>query len=222
MFRDAWLVAAKDLRLELRSRVALNQVVPFAVLVLVLFAFALDPDRVFLAKVTPGLYWIAVLFSALLAVQRAFAIETADGIRDGLRLSGLAPAGIFLGKVIAISIQLVVLEVLLALGVVVLYGAGFGGPLLLVPTALAATLCLASAGSIYGLLSAGLRVKETILPLLLLPILAPVLIAATQAFTAGMGGYSGEGWRWLGLLVLFAAAYLGLGLGVYGVLLEEG
>lgn len=221
MLRDAALIAGKDLRLELRSRVGVNQVAPFALLVLVLFAFALDPDRVLLERVTPGLYWVAVLFSSLLAIQRAFAIEHADGVRDALRLSGLDPAGIFLGKVAAIGVQLLALEVLLGVGVVVLYGADLRGFALLVPTCLAATLGLAAAGSLYGLLSAGLRVKETILPLLLLPILAPVLVAATQAFDAGITGSPGEGWRWLGLLVIFAAAYTGLGLGVYGLLLEE-
>jgi heme exporter protein B len=221
MFRDAALIAGKDLRLEARARVALNQVAPFALLVLVLFAFALDPDRGVLDRATPGLFWIAVLLSTLLAVQRAFSVEAADGVRDGLRLSGLEPAGIFLGKVGAIGVQLLVLEALLLVGVVVLYDADPGGIALLVPTCLAATVGLAAAGSLYGVLSAGLRVKETILPLLLLPVLAPVLIAATQAFEAGFDDRMGEGWRWLGLLVVFAAAYVGLGLLVFDILLEE-
>ena len=69
---------------------------------LVLFAFALDPDRGLLETATPGLYWVAVLFSGLLALQRSFAVEAADGNRDALRLSGLDPAGIFLGKVLAV------------------------------------------------------------------------------------------------------------------------
>lgn len=221
MFRDAALIAGKDLRLEARARVALNQVAPFALLVLVLFAFALDPDRGVLDRATPGLYWTAVLLSALLAVQRAFSVEAADGVRDGLRLSGLDPAGIFLGKVLAIGVQLLVLEALLLVGVVVLYDADPGGLALVLPTCLAATVGLAAAGSLYGVLSAGLRVKETILPLLLLPVVAPVLIAATQAFEAGFDGRMGEGWRWLGLLVVFAAAYVGLGLLVFDTLLEE-
>ena len=101
MFRDAALIAAKDLRLEWRSRVATNQVAPFALLVLVIFAFALDADRPTLARVTPGLFWVAVLFSGLLAIQRSFAVENADGVRDALRLSGLEPASIFLGKALA-------------------------------------------------------------------------------------------------------------------------
>jgi len=94
VWRDAAVMAGKDLRIEVRSRVATNQVAPFALLVLVLFAFALDPDRGVLARAAAGLFWVAVLFCALLAIQRAFAVEAADGARDNLRLSGLDPAAI--------------------------------------------------------------------------------------------------------------------------------
>jgi heme exporter protein B len=113
VLRDAVLVAGKDLRIELRSRIALQQVGPFGVLVLVLFAFALDPDRGVLTRAAPGLFWVAVLFSALLAVQRSLAVESAEGVRDAVRLSGLDPAGIFLGKAAAVAVQLLVLEVVL-------------------------------------------------------------------------------------------------------------
>ena len=176
MFRDALLIAGKDLRIEARSRVGLNQIAPFALLVLVLFAFAIDPDTGVLDRATPGLYWIAVLFCALLAIQRAFAVEASDGNRDALRLSGLDPAGIYLGKVAAVAAQLAVLEVLLGIGVVVLYGSHTGNWPLLIMTCLAATAGIAAAGTLYGVLAAGLRVRETLLPLLLLPVLAPVLI----------------------------------------------
>ena len=70
MLADAWLVAGKDLRVELRSRVTTNQVAPFAVLVLLLFGFALDADQSTLDRATPGLFWLAVLFSSLLATQQ--------------------------------------------------------------------------------------------------------------------------------------------------------
>nr|MBO2502698.1 cytochrome C biogenesis protein [Thermoanaerobacterales bacterium] len=82
MWRDATLVAGRDLRVELRSRVTTNQVAPFALLVLVLFAFALDPDGPVLQRATPGLYWITVLFAAVLAIARSAAIDEADGVRD--------------------------------------------------------------------------------------------------------------------------------------------
>lgn len=221
MLRDAVLVAGKDLRIEMRSRVGLNQVLPFAVLVLVLFAFALDPDRGVLVRASAGLFWLAVVFSALLAVQRSFAVEAADGGADGLRLSGLDPAGIFLGKAGAIALQLVLLEAVLALGVVVLYGAELDGPLVLLAAAVAATIGLASAGTLYGVLASGLRVRETLLPLLLVPVVAPVVIAATRAWESGLDGVSGEAAPWLRLLAAFAAIYVAFGIAAFGPLLEE-
>jgi heme exporter protein B len=221
VLRDAALVAGKDLRIEARSRVATQQIAPFALLVLVLFAFALDPDRGVLEQATAGLYWVAVLLAALLAVQRTFAVEAADDNRTGLRLSSLDPAGIFLGKTASVAVQLLGLEAVLALGVVIMYGTDLRGPLVLVVTALVATLGLAAAGSLYGVLAAGLRVRDTLLPLLLLPVVAPVLIGATRAFESALEGAPADAWPWVGLLSVFAAVYIAFGVLAFGSLLEE-
>ena len=221
MWRDAALVAGKDLRIEARSRVTANQVAPYAVLVLILFAFALDPDRGVLARASAGLFWLAVLFSALLATQRAFAIEAHDDARDGLRLSGLDPGRIFLGKVGAIAAQLLALEVLLAVGVVVLYDVSLQGAAMLVTTCLVATLGLAAAGTVYGVIAAGLRVRETLLPLLLLPVVAPVLLGATRASEAALDLGTDGGWGWVQLLGTFALVYVVFGVLAFGPLLEE-
>ena len=223
MFRDALLVAGKDLRVERRSRVTTNQVLPFAVLILVLFAFALDPDRGVLTRAAAGLFWIAVLLSALLAVQRSAGVESADGTRDALRLSGLDPAGIFLGKAVAVAAQLLLLELVLGAGVVVLYDVDLNGAGLLAATCLAATAGLAAAGTLYGVLAAGLKVRDTLLPLLLLPVVAPVLIAATRASEQALSGVALDvaPADWLRLLGVFAAVYVAFGVVAYGPLLEE-
>lgn len=217
MLRDAWVMASKDTRVELRSRVTTNHVLPFALLVAVLFAFALGPAR--LAAVAAGLFWLAVLFSAVLAVQRSFSIETSESAADGLRLYGMDPAGIFLGKAAAVAVQLLVLEVVLGAVTVVLYGVHLGGILVILGSSVAATVGLAAAGTVYGALSAGTRVRETLLPLLFLPIVAPVLIAATKAWQAGLGNASSE--PWLRLLAVFAVVYLAIGAVLFGPLLEE-
>ncbi|MCU1376442.1 MAG: ABC-type transport system involved in cytochrome c biosis, permease component [Actinomycetia bacterium] len=223
MWRDALLVAGKDLRIERRSRVALNQVAPFAVLILVLFAFALDPDRGVLVRASAGLFWIAVLLSSLLAVQRSSALEAADGVADAQRLSGLDPAGIFLGKAAAVAVQLAALEVILGVGVVLLYDVHLTGIGTLVATAVVATIGLAAAGTLYGVLAAGLRVRETLLPLLLLPVVAPVLIAATRASESALTGLASEvaPADWLRLLTVFAVVYVAFGVAAYGSLMEE-
>lgn len=221
MWRDAALVGRKDLRIELRSRVTTMHVAPYAVLVLLLFGFAFDQNHGLLDEAAPGLFWLAVLLCTLLAVQRSFAIEAADGARDGLRLSGLDPAGVFLGKAGAVAAQLVALEVLLGAGVVAIFGTELRDPGMLVASAAAATLGLAAAGTLYGMVAAGSRLRETLLPLLALPVLAPVLLGATQAWMAALGQGTTNGWRWVVLLGCFAAIYLTVGVLSFPTLLEE-
>jgi len=220
MWRDALLVAGKDLRIEARSRVALWQVLPFSLLVLVLFAFALGPGPSALKSAAPGLFWLAVLFSTVLATQRSFAIESGEGTRDGLRLSGIDPAGIFLGKAAAVAVQLALLQLVLWAGVTVLFGVRVQVIWLALVASLLATIGLASAGVIYGALSAGLRVRETLLPLLVLPILAPVLLAGSKAWSAAITGSVSAGASWLRILGPFAAVYLVVGVVLYGPLQE--
>jgi len=221
MWRDAALVAGKDLRIEARSRVALTQVAPFGVVALALFAFALGPDRTTMAKGAPGLFWVAVLFCTVLAVQRSVSVESADGARDGLRLTGIDPAGLFLGKAAAVGAQLIALEAVLTLGVVLLYGARIQVPWMIVVSCVLGTLGLAVTGTLYGALSAGLRVRETLLPLLLLPIVAPVLLAGTRIWQAAKtGGTPSDGTQWLRLLVLFDAVYLAVGVDLFGPIQE--
>jgi len=222
MWRDSLLVAGKDLRIEVRSRVGLSQVVPFGMVALVLFAFALGPDRALMAKGAPGLFWVAVLFCTVLAVQRSVSVESPDGVRDGLRLSGLDPAGLFLGKSAAVAAQLVVLEVVLGAGVVLLYGARIEVPWLIAASCLLGTIGLAATGTLYGALSAGLRVRETLLPFLFLPIAAPVLLAGTRMWQAALaGGTASFGNPWLRLMVVFDAVYVALGIVVFGPILES-
>lgn len=225
MWREVFLVAGKDLRVEWRSRVVLNQIVPFVAAVLLLFAFALEPDQGFLRRATPGLYWIAVLLSALVVLQRTFTLEANDGGRDGLRSAGLDPAAIFLGKGAAVCVVLLLLEVLLLGAVSLLYGASLRGWPLLGVTALLATVGVVAPGMIFGVLASGQRVRETLLPLLFLPVVAPVMIGATNSFQAALRPAAqqatAEGWRWCGLLALFALIYTLLGLLVFEPLLED-
>lgn len=222
MWHDAALVLGKDLRIEMRSRVGLNQIVPFAGAVVLLFGLALGPDRRVLAPASAGLFWVAVLLSTVLATQRSFSVESTDGARDGLRLSGLDPAGIFLGKAAAVVIELLVLEVALTFGITVLYGARLTGGLLLAAVCLGATVGLAAIGVLYGAVASGLRVRETLLPLLFLPVAAPVLLCATKAWQEALRGTPSRGLGWLSVLVVFAVLYVAIGTVAFGPLLEDG
>lgn len=224
-WRIARLVAMKDLRIEWRSRVVINQVLPFAALVMVMFAFALDSDNV-LTRVAPGLVWLATVFSLLVIVQRSFAVETADGALDALQVAGVRPGGIFLGKAMALAAQLALLEIVLLAAAVGLYKTELrsSGVVLLVTTFLAATTGLAFVGTLYGGLAAGAKGRETLLPLLMLPVVAPVLIGATRATEAALGtekATPSDGWPWIGLLTLFAVVFGAGGTLAFGSLIDE-
>jgi heme exporter protein B len=221
VMQEMWLVAAKDLRIEARSRVTLQQIVPFGLIVLLLFAFALDPDRGILKRVAPGLFWVTVLLAALLAVSRSFGIESDNGARDGLRLSGLDGAAVFLGKAHALGLQLLLLEAVLTACVIVLYGIELNTLVPLVLATVTATIGVAATGTLYGVLAAGLRVRETLVPLLLLPVVAPVLLGATRAWEAAIDGIPSDAWPWVALLGVFAVLFTTIGMLAFGPLLEE-
>ena len=223
VIRDAWLVLVKDLRLERRSKVGIAQVLPFALLVLMLFAFALDPDRGVLERATPGLFWVAVLFSAVLTLQRSFGVEADDGVLDALRLSGLEPAGDLprqgrcARRCSCWCSRWCWRSAWRSFYGTVFHGVGAAGR----PSRCSRPLGIAASGSLYGVLAAGLRSRDTLLPLLLLPVLAPVLISATRAFETGLERQAAGGWSWAALLGVFALAYLSLGAFLFRPLLED-
>ncbi len=229
MWHDAWLITAKDLRIEARSRVLTTQLVPFGLIVLVLFGFGVSPDlavvgtseRSVLTQVTPGLFWLTVTFMALSALNRSFGVEAADGALEGLRMAGADPVGVYVGKATAVVIELLVIEVIVAVGALVLFGGGIQHIGLAVATAALTTVAIAASGTLYGAVASGTRLRETLVPLLVLPALAPVLLAAVRASEAALFGSAADGWKWLSITGLFALLYGGAGTLGFATLMEE-
>ena len=228
VFRDARLMAIKDLRIEWSTRVGMGQILPFGALVLILFGLAISPDdvvlgksRSILAQAAPGLFWITVQLAALLALGRSFAVESSDGNLDALKMAGLDPAGIFLGKSTAVAVQLLGLEVLLGFGAFLLYGPPLSNLILLLVTVISATLGITAAGTVYAAVASGLSVRDTLVPLLVLPVVAPVLLAATKATESALFGPADDGWSWAMLLAVFAMLYAGVGMLAFGPIMEE-
>ena len=220
--RVARAIAAKDLRTEMRSRSAVSTVLPFAVTMLLAFGFALGPDRLLLARIAPALLWLAALFSSVELCHRSYQHEGANGALEGLLLSPVDKGAVYLGKAAAAFVQLIVLLVVTAGIVGVLFGLPVGrAPALLLLTAVLGIAGLSTLGSLLGLLSVRSRTRQAALPVLVLPLVSPVIIAATRATadltqgtTAGISG-------WLSLLVAFDAAFLAAGYVVFGHLLED-
>lgn len=219
MIRTARLVAAKDLRIELRSRVLLWQVVPFGVMALVLSGLALGPERAGHSSAGPGLFYLVVLLVALLMINRSQAIESTPGTRSSVATLGLDPAGVFLGKSLALAVELWASAAVLLAGAVLMLHTALHGALVALPSIVVTLGALAGAGTLYGALTGGERGTATLLPVLALPGFAPLLIAGERAFSAALDG--GALWQWWVISVVALVAYLGVGILLYGVLEES-
>ena len=202
-----------------------NQVLPFAAVTMVIFAFALDKETV-LEQVAPGLIWLATMFSLLVLVQRSFAIEADDGAIDTMRVAGSTPARSSSARRWRSPSNCSCSRWCSCVLAIVLYRqtVPVGGVVLLVTTLLLATCGLAAVGTLYGGLAAGVKGRETLLPLLVLPAVAPVLIGATRAVEAALGTVGAvvsDGWPWVGLLAVFAVAFGVGGSLAFGPLIDE-
>ncbi|MGI8659368.1 MAG: heme exporter protein CcmB [Candidatus Limnocylindria bacterium] len=221
--RVALAVAHKDAVAELRGRNAIVSTLFFAAVVLLLFGFALGPDATRLADAAPGLLWLAVVFSGILAVNRLHLLETDDGALEHLALYPISRPAIYAGKALG-GFGVMLLIAVLVLGAV---GVLFAVDVLSALPALLATAVLGAAGvaavgTFYAGVTVRLRAREVMLPLLMLPVLAPLLLGAVKATSSALAGDPfGELGAWLQLLVAFDVIMIVAGAATYGYLLED-
>jgi len=221
--RTALAIARKDAMAELRGRHATVTTLFFSAVVLLLFGFALGPDSGRLAAAAPGLLWLAVVFAGVLAVNRLHLLETDDGALEQLALYPVARRAIYAGKALGgFGVMLVLgLVVLGAVGVLFAVDIASAWLPLLVTVVLGAA-GIAAVGTFYAGVTVRLRAREVMLPLLMLPVLAPLLLAAVKATTAALAGDPfGELAAWLQLLVAFDVIMVVAGAATYGYLLED-
>jgi heme exporter protein B len=215
-------VAGKDLRVEARGRYALAAVLPFAVTLLIAFGLSLGPGRTLLQQAAPGLLWLAVLFASILAFRQAYQAEGEDGAMEGLLLAPIDKAAVFLGKAAAVTLELLVMEAVVVPIVTAMFDLSLGDtPLVLAGAFVLGTIGLAAVGSLFGVLAESPRAREAVFPLLVLPLATPVLVAGVKATELAATGRGGEAGSWLSLLVAFDLVFLGVGMLVFGYLLED-
>jgi heme exporter protein B len=203
--RKVLAIVRKDIVAELRTKEMFSAMFVFAVLVVVIFNFAFDlrvtGERV--RQVAPGALWVAFAFAGVLGLNRAFVLERDRGCLDGLLLAPVDHTAIYFGKMLSTLIFMLVVEALTLPVFSAFLGINLFDPRLLLVVFLG-TLGFAGVGTILSAMTAQTRSREVLLPILLLPVAAPVLIAAVKA-TAGVldGVPMSELQLWLTLLIAF-------------------
>ncbi|MCH8897134.1 MAG: heme exporter protein CcmB [Chloroflexi bacterium] len=215
------LILWKDILLEFRSKDIILSVAVFGLLVVIVFSFALNVTPRLVTQLAPGILWVAFAFSGILAMNRAFVREKEQGGLEGLLLTPVSRDAIFLGKVLAIFIFMLVIEfILLPVFAVMLGFSAFSFMLLL--TIVLATLGFATVGTLFSAIAVQTRSREIMLPVLFFPIVLPVIIAAVEASTQAIGGDGGVGiGRWLPLIGVFDALFLVICPWVFSFVVEE-
>jgi heme exporter protein B len=221
--RPAARIAAKDLRIELRTRDVLTAIGLFALLIIVVASFSLPTTGEHRDAIAAGLLWMAFLFAILLGIGRSLAMEHEDACIDALVTSPVPRESIFLGKVLSNLAFAGTAEVVLLPLAIVLLGLepGRGLPLLVLTVALG-TVALVTVATLFSAMAVHTRTREAILPLLVIPVAIPVMIGAVKATEVALeGGAIGAATSWLLLLTAAAALFLLAGLVMFPHVLEE-
>jgi heme exporter protein B len=205
MLAAAWIIAQKDLAIELRTRSAFLSVVVFTLLGLVIFFFAWDPTAVSAFDLAPGVLWMTFMFAGLLGLHRSFGAEVQDRAIDALLVAPVDREAIYLGKAIA-NVIFVSAVLLIAVPAVALF---YNLPVVRTITALGlvavlAAVGLVSIGTLFSSMAVNTRMAELLLPMLSLPFFVPIVLTSAQVSTRLLAGRPFvEIMPWLKILIAF-------------------
>jgi heme exporter protein B len=218
--RRVWAIVRKDLAAEMRSREMVSAMLVFALVVILVFNFAFDMRAARAIEVAPGVLWVAFAFSGMLGLGRSFILERDQGCLDGLLLCPSDRSIIYLGKMLGNLLFISIIEV----ASLPVFIAIFNLPLelRLLPVILLGTIGLAAVGTLFSAMTVQARAREVLLPVLVLPIIIPVLIAAVK-LTAGL--LDGQPWdeiaHWFHFLLGYDALFLAISYMTFDFVVEE-
>jgi heme exporter protein B len=220
--RQTATVALKDLRSELRTKESFNAALSFAVVILVLFSFAVDPTSEQIREISGGLLWLVFAFAGALILNRSFSRELANDCLDALVASPVPGSALLLGKAVANYLLLVVIEIVCLPVFGLFYDVNVGRqPLPLLGVLLLATWGMTMIGTVFSALTVNLRLRELMLPTLIYPMMIPALMAAMRLTTILVAGdpVAGDDWIWFRLLIGFDIIFTSLSVALIDVVL---
>jgi len=225
VLRHAARVAAKDLRIELRSREILYTMAFFGGLIVIIYALAFPPKPDLVRAAAPGMLWVAMAFAGTIGLGRAFDRERENDTMRALLLAPIPRLSVFLGKAFAIALLVMsVVAVCVPLLALFLEAPMFAEPLPLFCALALGAIGFAIYGSIFAAMLLKVRSRDVLLPVVLYPVLIPLFVAgtyATEALLLERGANLDKAWYWISFLGVFDAAALVISLWIYESLVIE-
>lgn len=220
-WRQVLAITWKDVLTELRTREVVFTVLVFAVLVMIIFNFAFGTDKEAIDLVGPGVLWVTFAFAGVLSLNRAFIPEREAGSIEGLLAAPMTREAIYVGKMLGSLLFMVVVEAVTLPVFALLFNlAAFSLPL--VVTTFLGTLGFVGVGTVFSALAVNTRAREMVLPVLFLPVVAPVIISAVKASGLALGGGSwSDIFGWLQVIIAFDVIFVVVSYLVFGYVIEE-
>ncbi len=226
-WRAAWAVVWKDLAVEIRSRELLSAMLVFALLVILIFNFALELEADLRVNVSTGVLWVTFAFAGTLGLNRSMATENDRGCLDGLLLAPVERSAIYFGKTLGNLIFMLIVEIIVLPVFSVLYNVNLFHPGLILVILLGSEGYVA-VGTLLSSMTVQTRTRDVLLPIMLFPVVIPLLIAAVKASSGYLlGGMSPQGvqmeeiWPWLNLLLVYDLVFTIVSYLVFDFVMEE-
>jgi heme exporter protein B len=219
--RSVAAIVWKDLAAELRSKELISSMVVFAVLMILIFNFALELDRSARENVAAGVLWVTTVFTGTLGLNRSLAVEKDRGSLDGLLLAPMDRSALYFGKALGNLLFILIVEAIIIPVFNILFNVAMFQPLVLLIVLLGA-IGYAAVGTLLASLAVHSRSRDVMLPILLLPVAVPLLIAAVRASSAVLVA---AGWDeispWINLLLVYDVIFVAVAFMVFDVVVEE-
>ena len=221
-FKALFTIVKKDVLMEMRTKEVVNASLVFAILLVIVFSFIMEPGSEVEKKIAGGIFRMAVTFSGILGLNKTMMSELEGGNFEALMLAPVDKSAIFFGKVISNMLVLILLEIILIPLFLVFYSINIVSHPLMIAVIFLATYGYALVGTLFSMISVRTNSREIMLPLLLLPIMIPILIAAilsTNIFISGSDiAYS---YNWIKLTAVFDIIFTAVIFGIFSAIIEE-
>lgn len=220
-FRAMGAIVWKDLAAEVRSRELISAMLVFALLVILIFNFALELDIKTRATVTAGVLWVIFIFAGTLGLNRSMAIEKDRGCLDGLLLAPVDRSAIYFGKMLGNLIFMLIIEAIVLPIYSVLYNTNLFNPGFLLVTLLG-SIGYVTVGTLLAAMAVQARTRDILLPILLFPVIIPVILASVKASMGFLQGIEiSEIMPWINLLIVYDVIFLAAAFMTFDYVVEE-